>query len=173
MKYITDWAEKKKINIGGVEKQLIEGAFKDEGGITVEATIWRDGKDGSIFPNFDSIAPGTIIMANPWTNPKNGKVVLYPIKEASTGSIRRSGGMNPAISKLMDKKEESIGKFQESKEVSIKLAGAMRDAVLIVTTMMQTDKVLGEAIDVKVEILKWRNWILDNYGDSRDVNVPF
>lgn len=66
------------------------------------------------------------------------------------------------MEKVMSRKEESIGKTMDRKEESIALAAAQRDAVLIVTTLIDSDRFEGTVIDLKDEIVKWRNWFLSD-----------
>ena len=63
----------------------------------------------------------------------------------------------------MNKKREDISHFQASKEESIKLASAQRDAVLIVTTMagFKFNSTTSDAT-IENEIIKWRNWFLSD-----------
>lgn len=63
------------------------------------------------------------------------------------------------IAKVMEKKEKSIERFQDSKEASIKLSSAQRDAVLMVTTFFQNIPNTADVL-LKKEIIKWRNWFL-------------
>lgn len=170
MKYSIQWCEKKSINVGGVQKQLLEGTFKGVDGIEIQATIWRDSKDGSVFPNFDTIMNGSEIEANPWTNPKTGKIALYPIKEAVKGSFAPRAGNSVAIGKAMDKKIEAIGDFQDSKNISIKLSQAMRDGVQLA---IEEQQYLKNPIDLSDRVLYWRKFILDNWGDVTDTKQPF
>lgn len=49
------------------------------------------------------------------------------------------------------------------------LASAQRDAVLITTTIMANYKEEAAGMDIKEEIIKWRNWFLN---DSEFNNPP-
>ena len=171
-KYTITWVELKKVNIGGVEKELYEGEFVNNLGNKVEATIWRFDKDGKEFPGWSEIRPGGEITGNPWTKPGTTKVTIYP-----PSPEKRSGGAVGAfkqaqIEKTMDKKNENIGKVMDRKEESIRLASAQRDAVLIVTEFAKPGgtsiNLEGGPDALKAEIIKWRNWFLN---DS-DFNNP-
>ena len=78
-------------------------------------------------------------------------------KLVSKKAVAGANFKSQQIDKVMGRKEESIGRFQDKKEEAIALASAQRDAVLIVTARglatMSTD-------DIKSEILTWRNWFL-------------
>lgn len=108
-----------------------------------------------------TLMPGMTVEGNMWQNPKNGKWSIYPVEERmGTGGNFRS----QKIEQAMDKKTHNIEKFQDKKEESIALAGAQRDAVLIVTEMMRADsgvETLNEGW-IKSEIIKWRNWFLSD-----------
>ena len=159
------WGEIKTTSTG---KRLFEGSFKGEDGKEFNASIWEMDRDNKQFPNFNDLRPGATFVGNPWNSPTNGKCSIYPPKAvASTGGASR--GNSAGINKAMERKETSIKGFQETKEVSIKLAGAMRDAVLI-TTARSLEGISTE--DIKSEILSWRNWLLENHGDLRDVVDP-
>src|SRR3990167_5472101 len=76
----------------------------------------------------------------------------------------------PDISKQVEKAqlrtETSINKTLDRKEESIALAGAQRDAVLIVTELMRHDEFILEKGNIKSALLEWRNWFLsDEFKD--------
>lgn len=167
MKLTINWGEIKTINGG---KRLFEGSFKGEDGKEFNATIWELDRDGKQFPGFTNLRPGVTFEGNPWNSPTNGKCSIYPPKPVSEGSRGGFGASRgSSVAKAMDRKEKSIENFQETKEVSIKLAGAMRDAVLITTARGIPDKNREE---IKDEILYWRNWLLENHGTVQDVIDP-
>jgi hypothetical protein len=70
----------------------------------------------------------------------------------------------PDISKQVEKAqartEASIGKTMDRKEESIKLAGAQRDAVLIVTNLFPNGQETEQ--EIKEKIIKWRNFFLND-----------
>lgn len=142
-----DWLEKKDPN-------WIKATITNEAGAQIkDVSINRISKKGDVFPNFDSLMPGQEIEGVLWQSPK-GPFYLFPPKLAATGNFRASG----AISKAMEKKEASIEKFQTNKEESIKLAGAQRDAVMIVTSRDSIKDCTDEHIENEVK--RWRNWFL-------------
>jgi hypothetical protein len=138
----------------------------EQGNVIAEVSVNRVNKKGETFPNFDGIILGATIDGELWTS-ATGKNYLFAPKPASTGGSKG----NPGIAKAMEKKNESIAKFQDSKETSIKLAGAMRDAVLIVTTFYKDLQM--EDGDIELKIKQWRNWFLTNHGNESDVKQPF
>jgi len=65
------------------------------------------------------------------------------------------------MEKVMDRKEQSIGRTMDRKEESIALAGAQRDAVLIVVNLFGASQGYDE-IEIKANVVKWRNWFLSD-----------
>jgi len=78
-----------------------------------------------------------------------------------------AGGKVNAISGAMKQKAESIEKFQNSSEESIKLMSAARDATLLVTTFYpeaNTDFMVdtsGKEEYLKLKWNMWRGWLLE------------
>lgn len=162
MRYTINWAEKKTVTVAGAPKQILECSLIREDGSQFDATIWRDGKDGSVFPNFDTLAPGHALEANEWVNPKNQKISMFPPKSQNTPR----GGAN--MTRVMEKKNENIKESQDRKEVAIKLASSMSHAVaLAIAELEGKDKAA-----LATRILQWRTWIIDNWGDMKDVVDP-
>ncbi len=64
------------------------------------------------------------------------------------------------IEKVMDKKNESISKFQDSKELSIMTASSMNKAIDLAIAEFK-DKTVLDTLDQAV--LKWRRWIIENW----------
>lgn len=89
-------------------------------------SVNRVNKEGEVFPNFDGLVPSTTVKANLWTS-KAGKRYLFAPKPQG-GSNK--GVKSQVIEKAMERKETSIGKFQDNKELGIKISATMRDAVL-------------------------------------------
>jgi hypothetical protein len=84
-------------------------------------------------------------------------------KTASGGAFKQK-----MIEETMDRKEKSISNFQASKEESIKLAGAQRDAVLLVTTFYKDVGMHDK--EIKDKVIEFRDWLLsDDFTDR----VPF
>lgn len=148
MKYKIDWMQNDKYG------NITASVTREDNTKLLEVILGKEFKDKGIMPGHE-------IQGKEWVSPKNGKMYLFEEKEGSTGQNKPSGGYKTQqIEKAMDRKEGSIEKFQDSKEQSIKLAGAQRDAVLIVTTMREMGE-LSEN-DIKEEIIKWRNWFLND-----------
>ena len=167
MKYKIDWMEKKETTTG---KLKADATVVSETGESTDVTIWSD------FPDFPTLAPGSVIEGEikPALDPKYKPSLSAPrtSKTASSGGFKQK-----MIEDTMIRKEASITKFQATKEESIKLAGAQRDAVLLTQTLygdtISKDPVLGE--DEKVAIIKrrviaFRDWLL---SDEFQEVLPF
>lgn len=166
-KYKLDWVEKKNIDWVVVS---IEGDGQPK-----EVSINRKSKTGELFPNFDGIQPGAEVEGELWQS-NAGKWYLFPPKPITTpsGAPRGSGGAFKAqqIDKHETRKEGFIEKIVHTKEESIKMAGAQRDAVLIVVELLRSyppTEFPGQDF-VKSEIIKWRDWFL---SDEFQATLPF
>lgn len=147
MKFKIDWLVKK------TPEWTIATLIQEDGSKLNEVSINKVNKKGEVFPNFDNLMPGQEVEGEFWTSDKD-KNYLFAPKVGKTGN---SGAFKQKmISDTMDRKETSISKFQDNKEMSIRLASAQRDAVLIVTQIAQEQG--DEAIEKA--IIKWRNWFL-------------
>jgi hypothetical protein len=161
MKYTIESLERKSI-AGG--KNMIKAVLKGEDGVHEDnVAIW------DTFPSFNVLAVGQMVEGdiNVKVNGQYTNKSLYAPKPVG-GSTGRIGG-NAGMSKMMDKKNESIKGFQDTKEVAIKLASAMRDAVqLAIAELEGQDKTA-----LASRITHWRSWIISHWGDETDVKSPF
>ena len=152
----------------------------EDGKQITEVSINRTSKKGEVFPSFDELASGHDVEGELWQSTA-GKWYLFPPRPQTTpgGASRGQGGAYKAkvMEEAMARKEVSIGKFQASKEESIKLAGCQRDAVLLTQTMfgnnIWSDPILSEEEKrsvLKKEVIKWRDWLL---SDAFNDVLPF
>lgn len=148
----------------GSGKRLFEGSFIGDDGNEFNATIWETDKDNKQFPGFNDLRVGSIIDGTTWTSPTTGKVSIYPPK-VTTG---RTGG-GAAITKAMEVKNENIKDAQERKDIAIRLSGSMTSAVQLAIAEVGTN---SEPKRMEMAILRWRNWLLNNHGDLKDVIDP-
>lgn len=167
--YKLEWVEKK-----GEDWVLasLESGEKD-------VSINRTSKKGEVFPNFDTLTPGMSVEGELWQSGA-GKWYLFPPRPETnaTGANRGQGGAfkQKMIEDSMNKKNESITRFQGQKEESIKQMSAQRDAVLIVTTFYKdrigNDPILEGEMDsiIKKKITEYRDWFLSHeFGET----LPF
>lgn len=131
-----------------------------------DISVNRKSKSGELFPNFDDIQAGRDIEGDIWKSP-TGKWYLFAPKPKKVGGGGGGAFKQAQIKEVMDKKNEFIGKTLDRKEDAIKLASSQRDAVLMVSTLINSKHwtTLGEN-DYKRIIIEWRNWFLL----SRDFN---
>lgn len=133
------------------------------GSDVTDVSINRTSQKGDVFPEFDEIQAGRVVKGTFWKSP-TGKAYLFAPKE-------KKGGMNMSgVKAAQERKSEMITKFADRKEESIALAGAQRDAVLIVTSLYGELENLpheDKAEVIKREILYWHNWLL-NVPNKKD-----
>lgn len=158
MNYKITWVENKSNDWKVASLEC--GGVKTEG-----VSINRVNKKGEVFPNFDSITLEGTVDGELWNSP-SGKHYLFAPKVASTGTTGAYKGQQ--IAKAQETKREDIKEAQGRKEESIALAGAQRDAVLIVTKFNITDWTEDH---IQEEIIKWRNWFLSS--KFTDSTIPF
>lgn len=151
-KFIIDWCEQKTTSTG---KTKLNTTLKDDkGNQTVDVTIWQD------YPNFATLQPGSEVEGDlvAAKDPKYGPT-LYPPR-SNLGAKPGWAKKDPAaITKAMERKEQGIERFQASKEESIKMAGAMRDATLI--TLAEFSGQPFDAEQFKDRWYHWRSWLLE------------
>lgn len=141
----------------------------DESGVMTRATIWGD------FQDFQNITFGSIVEGDlvPAKDPKYGPT-LYPPKPVQSPVVARSGGFGGGMTKLMDKKSESIAQAQGNKEHSIKEASSMTNAVNLAIAEYGTfsgEEHLRPTLDFL--ITKYRKWILDHWDIPVNLKPPF
>lgn len=140
---------------------------------TERVSIWSD------FPGYHGIEDGSEIMGQITKSPDGKFVNLKPTasggyspKPAYSGG-GQSRGSSYGVKAAQERKAESIEHAQDRKELSMRLAAAQRDAVLMVTTFfakepLPTDTELRDAIN------NWREWFLKEGKDAKDdQDVPF
>lgn len=155
-----DWIEFKETATG---KKKADVTLIDENGKTTDVTIWGD------FPGYSDLIVGQSIEGEikAASDPKFKPSFNAPRspKTASTGAFKAM-----QIEKAQDRKESSIGRFQASKEESIKMAGAQRDAVLMVSTLIPLRGIIPSDNLLRDEIIRWRDWFL---SDKFEEHPPF
>lgn len=72
------------------------------------------------------------------------------------------------FSKVMEKKEASIGRFQDNKELSIKIASTINKAVDLAIAE-KTDPTVLDTLEQG--IIKWREWLWTHW-DAEDKDFP-
>ena len=131
-------------------KNYKQATIANESGVETDVSVW---------PDFDQYAQvetgseveGIVVENNGYQNLKSENKKSY------------SGGIN----KMMQKKEESIEKFQGTKNEAIKLAGASRDATLMVTTLFPILYSNYREEDLKKKWNEWRDFFYDEFNNVK------
>jgi hypothetical protein len=168
MKYILEWTENKVTSTG---KRMMKVTLKDEtGALTEDVAIW----DG--FPNFVTLKPGEIVEGD-LVIKQNGQYEnksLYAPKVAPAGNFGGSMGRSGAIGKAQEIKAQNIEKAQDNKNLGIKVSSTMRDAVLITTTIINSNSTIPVSTgDIKDMIKEWRRWLWSEFDKEEKDFPPF
>lgn len=154
MKYIIKTVEEKVTSTG---KPMFKVTMTDE-----------SGKDENL-NMFDPVKVGDTVEGETYTNDKgylNFKRKLEPPE-----FIKKSSGYKEKImEKAMERKENGIEKFQDNKEWSIKVASTMNKAVELAIAEIKDIKTLNT---LENDILKWREWLWNNWDVASDQYPPF
>jgi len=118
--------------------------------------IWSD------FPRFADLKDGDEVEAE-MDIKQNGQFTNKSLKYPSPAKTNGRGSYG--INKAMEKKEESISKFQTNKEESIKISSTIRMAVDVVTAMDIKEQ---NAETTKQMIEDWRRWFWKHWSDPED-----
>lgn len=156
MKFKINWLEVKST------EWTIVTLLDDNGVEYKDVSINKKSKKGEEFPNFENLQAGQDVEGELWTS-SAGKHYLFPPKVVKTASGAYKQKM---IEDTMIKKEASIAKFQATKEESIRLMSAERDAILLVTTFYKDrwgqDPLLENELDslIKKKCIEFRDWFM-------------
>lgn len=144
------WCEVKKSKDGTKEwKELtLEGGQK--------VSIWPN------HPEYLKAAPGATVSGDIVVN---GKYTNLAPSNVRTPYSQRPGASQGKSTWTPEKSKE----VQDIKDLSFKIAGTQRDAVLCAIAEYNAGKVK----DLESVILKWRKWLWENY-DAKDTDfAPF
>ena len=122
----------------------------------------------SNFPDFANIKEGSVFLA---TMTKEGAYwnLSYEGQEKAPQRAFQAN-KEASVTKAMDRKEKSIGRFQDDKEFSIMVSSTMRDAVQLAIAEIKDITTLNT---LEKDILKWREWLITHWQiDEKDV-PPF
>lgn len=163
-KFTIEWCEKKTTSTG---KEKLDARLKDEqGNITDSVTIWSD------FPDFANLMNGGEVTGslNPAKDPKYGPTLYAPrTPKTPYGGPMRSPS---AIATAMKTKEASIGKFQDAKEQSIKVASTFSGAWnMAVAEFTAQSRITTTGATLEQLFEKWRQYLWENF-DCSDSNYP-
>lgn len=144
-KYTINWAERKTTKVG----DKFDAALKDEQGVeTTGVTLWaKDWPDAQ---------PGREVEGDLVVK-QNGQYTNKTLYKAKTWSAGRAAA-KPDFTKIVEQKNENITRQMDRKEDSIKIAGAQRDATLMVTTFFHDGFHTDE--ELKTKWLSWKSYFL-------------
>jgi len=164
-KFTIEWSENKTTSTG---KKMMKTTLKDETGSRFEdVTLWDS------FPNFANLMTGHEVEGD-IVEKQVGNFLnktLYPVKVANfspMGSQTRTG----AIKTAMAEKTASISKFQDNKELSIKVASTFSMATNVVITMLKDQPIMDTGV-IRSMIEDWRSWFWQNWDVEGDKYPPF
>lgn len=110
MQYTLSNVFKKKIASLG-NKELIDCNVTDLSGVSSQVSIWKDQRDGNLFPNFDILANGSVVEGELYTNPGTGKSTIYPPrKKPAPRTATRDSGIKEAQERKAEGIDRSIGR---------------------------------------------------------------
>lgn len=135
------------------DKKFVEAELVDSQGERFKVSAW-----GGEFDGKEEIE-GTL--------EKNDKGYWKLVtKKAVAGANFKTAQME----KTMERKEQSIGKFQDNKEWSIMTASSMNKAIDLAIAEIKDIKTLNT---LEQDILKWREWIINNWDIEPTDKKPF
>jgi hypothetical protein len=115
------------------------------------------------FPNLESLVDGAEI---------EGAVVVDGQYKNLVASIEKKGNSNfktAQIEKVMETKRQDISKFQDNKELSIKVASTLRMAVDVATSLTSEQM---QTTTMQEEITWWREWFWLEWDRTGEIK-PF
>lgn len=133
-----------------------------EGTELKDVTFW----DWKMKDMWDRVSPNMSIEGSVEIDPKWG-AGFEP--QFNTYSKAPRYGKTQAVTAAMERKEQSIEKFQGSKELGIKVSSTARDATLILTALMGN----GKTAEWKKPWLEIRKWLWDNFENVSNDNYPY
>lgn len=138
----------------------------------LEVFVDNENRKVNIFsnaPDFANVHQGSVIMGNMTKDGNFWNISFDNTPKASSGA---SGSFkSQQIEKVMEVKRQDISKFQDNKELSIKIASTMRMAVDIATSLAPEQ---WHSTTMEEEIRFWREWVWQEWERTgSDVMSPF
>jgi len=161
-----------KLKINWLEKKandwILANLLQEDGTEIKDVSINRTSKKGEVFPNFDGLAPSLDIEGELWQSPA-GKNYLFPPKPKleAPAFIRQAGNSAFKAKQIEEAQVRTSGfvaKAQDNKEWGIKTASTMNKAI---------DLAIAEGKPEPITILKWREWVWNNWTVEDDQYPPF
>lgn len=126
-------------------------------GETRKVNIWSN------FPDFANIVEGSVITGKMSMDGQYWNISFE-------NQAPKSNFKAQQIEKAVERKEQSISKFQDTKELSIKIASTMNKAVDLAIAEIKDVRTLNT---LEADILKWREWLWRNWDVSDTQYPPF
>ena len=163
-KYKLSNVVKKEVNTKYGTKPKVDCSItSDDGQITDAVSIW------SSFADFANLKDGDVVDGELEIK-QNGNYTNKTLKSPPTGTTGPYRGNPGAITKAMDRKEQGIEKFQDNKELGIKISSTIRMAVDLVAATESEGWTMQQK---QSEIKQWRKWLWENWSaDDKDF-APF
>lgn len=150
MKYSVTWCEVKKTGEkNGKPWTITTMTLNDENGVEIEGV-----------DTFDTVSPGHTIEGEIIEGQYGKNFKKAPTPKQVAGSNFKT----QQVEKVMERKEQSISRAMDNKDWSIKTSSTMRDAVLLA---------VAEGNPTKENVLKWREWLWNNFNVAEDLYPPF
>jgi len=144
-------------NINKLEKKnndwIIADLTNAQGQTQYGVSINRTSKDGKVFPNFDGLKVGGSVDGNFWASPAGKKYLFAPDELRGAPQNFKGAG----VAKNMERKEQSIEKFQDNKEHSIMVASSFTMAKDILIAQGNVGDDYMEAL-LKIRYQLVKNW---------------
>lgn len=140
----------------------------DKNGNPMKITQFENGAKVFVNSKYDSTIYEQVVVGADFELTKDGnfdKIKYDKPAPKPAGNFTKTAIMD----KAMDRKEQTIKTFQANKEDSIKMAGAIRDAVLITTAIMRHRPLT--ASEIESTITEWQAKIY-NLHDQPFLSAP-
>ena len=156
-KYIIKESEvTKNGSTNGRAWQITKMTLIDETGVETEGVS-----------TFNTVKTGETIEGKIVTNEKG---YLNFVAKETPKQVAGANFKSAQIEKTMERKEQSIGKFQDIKELSIKTSSTMRDAVIL--TVAERGEIPMSDEELSKMVIKWRKWLWNHFDvDLDDVDA--
>ena len=142
--------------------------------ITKMTLVDEEGNETEGVSTFEAVMNGGSLEGKIITNDK-GYLNFIKKLEAPAFIKGNSAYKTQQMEKVMERKESSIGKFQDNKEWSIKVSSTMRDAVQLAVTEYNASQNNPDASGINLEyrIGQWRQWLWNTWdvelGDTNAI----
>lgn len=136
-----------------------------ESGVTELVSIWSD------YSFYGDVEVGNVVSG---VITSNGK--YKNLKDAGRAGGSFSGGGKVGMGVLMEKKATGIKEAQDNKQLGVKIAGAQRDAAMVVVELYR-DLVMEKPFEergafIRSQIRIWRQWFMEE-ADEDKKEIPF